>query len=270
MTTPPVYEIYALRFATLASSAKDNFLLRGEVHDGPLALDFFLWAIRNEERVVVFDTGFGHEASTRRNRPLLRHPVEALAALGIDAATVKNVVFSHLHYDHSGNAECFPAATFHVQDSEVQFATGRCMCHRALRGAFDAQNVVDLVRNVYADRVKFHDGDEEPWPGISLHRLGGHTGGLQVMRVHTARGWVVLASDAAHYYRNFLLDNPFPIVLNIADAIEGNRKLLALADSPDHVVPGHDPQVLNLYPRLESDEIGISCLHLPPVGEVQL
>lgn len=268
--TLPVYEVYALRFATLAGSAKDNFLLRNDVHDGSLALDFFLWAIRSKERVVVFDTGFGRASSTRRNRPLLRHPVEALAAIGIDAAAVRDVVFSHLHYDHSGNAECFPAATFHVQDTEMQFATGRCMCHRSLRGAFDVQNVIDLVLNVYAERVCFHDGDEELAPGISLHRIGGHTGGMQVMRVHTQRGWVVLASDSAHYYRNFLQDNPFPIVLNIADVIEGNRKLLSLADSPSHVVPGHDPQVLRLYPGYGSDETGIACLHLPPVGEVQL
>jgi glyoxylase-like metal-dependent hydrolase (beta-lactamase superfamily II) len=265
----PVYEVYALRFATLATFAKDGFLLRADVHDGPLGLDFFIWAIRNAERTLVFDMGFGHEAGARRNRKLIRHPVEVLARLGIDAATVPDVIISHLHYDHSGNAEFFKAAKFHIQDDEMQFATGRCMCHKALNGAFDVQNVTELVKNVYGGRVKFHQGDEALAPGISLHRIGGHTGGMQVMRVHTERGWIVLASDAAHYYRNFLTDNPFPIVLNIADVIEGNQTLLALADSPQHVVPGHDPQVLGIYPRHPADA-DIACLHLPPLAAVAL
>ncbi|MGI4813741.1 MAG: N-acyl homoserine lactonase family protein [Janthinobacterium lividum] len=267
--TLPVYEVYALRFATLAASAKDSFLLRADVHDGPIQLDFFIWAVRNRERTFVFDTGFGHEASARRRRALMRHPVEALARIGIDAGTVSDVILSHLHYDHSGNSEFFNQATFHIQDDEMQFATGRCMCHTALNGAFDVKNVTDLVNHVYNGRVKFHQGDAALAPGISVHRIGGHTGGMQVMRVHTERGWVVLASDASHYYRNFLTDNPFPIVLNIADVIEGNQTLLALADSPQHIVPGHDPQVLTIYPRHPEDE-EIACLHLPPLAAVAL
>jgi DNA-binding FadR family transcriptional regulator len=39
-------------------------------------------------------------------------------------------------------------------------------------------------------------------PGIKVHRVGGHAAGLQVVRANTARGNVVLASDATHYYAN--------------------------------------------------------------------
>ncbi len=264
-----VYEVYALRFATVELSAKDNFLLRNDIHDGPLQLDFFIWAIRNAERTLVFDMGFGQGSSSRRNRRLMRHPVEALASIGIDAATVTDVAISHLHYDHSGNSEFFKAATFHIQDDEVKFATGRCMCHGALRGAFDVENVTALIENVYRDRVRFHDGDAQLAPGISLHRIGGHTGGMQVLRVHTQRGWIVLASDAAHYYRNLLQNNPFPIVLNIADVLEGNKKLISLAETVQHIIPGHDPQVLRLYPGHPA-VADVACLHMNPVADVEL
>ena len=50
------------------------------------------------------------------------------------------------------------------------------------------------------ERVTFHSGDGEVAPGVTVHRVGGHSDGLQVVRVETARGPVVLASDAAHYY----------------------------------------------------------------------
>jgi glyoxylase-like metal-dependent hydrolase (beta-lactamase superfamily II) len=268
--TTPCYEVLAVRFATMPVVTQEQFLLKADPHDGPTALDFFVWVIRGEGRLVMFDMGFGRRSSERRNRKLMHHPVDALRAVGVEAADVPHVAISHLHYDHSGNAEFFTSATFHVQDSEVQFATGRYMCHRALSSTFDVENVTGLVENVYRGRVRFHDGDAELAPGISLHRIGGHTAGMQVMRVHTARGWVVLASDAAHFYRNFLTGNPYPIVLNIGQVLEGNRRLVALADSPEHVVPGHDPQVLEIYPRLAgTGEVEAACLHLPPLAQAR-
>jgi glyoxylase-like metal-dependent hydrolase (beta-lactamase superfamily II) len=58
-------------------------------------------------------------------------------------------------------------------------------------------------------------------PGIELIKIGGHTKGLQSLRVHTARGWVVLASDASHYYDNMEKPSPFPIVFHIGEMLAG-------------------------------------------------
>jgi len=126
-------------------------------------------------------------------------------------------------------------------------------------------DVVKLVRKVYADRVVFHNGDHALAPGVDLLMIGGHTRGLQAVRVATQRGRVVLASDASHYYENFEQGRPFPIVYNVADMLEGHKRVVAEADSPQHVIPGHDPQVLRRYPNWAGDKAGIACLHLPPV-----
>jgi glyoxylase-like metal-dependent hydrolase (beta-lactamase superfamily II) len=96
--------------------------------------------------------------------------------------------------------------------------------------------------------VRFHHGDEEIAPGVSLHLIGGHTMGMQAVRVKTRRGWVVLASDASHFYANMEETRPFPIVYSVADMVDGYRKLRALADSPAHLIPGHDPMVMERYP----------------------
>jgi glyoxylase-like metal-dependent hydrolase (beta-lactamase superfamily II) len=178
---------------------------------------------------------------------------------------VQDVVLTHLHYDHAGNLPRLPNARFHVQDRELDYATGRCMCHATVRHAYGVDDVVELVRNVYADRVQFHDGDDELAPGVELMLIGGHTRGLQSVRVRTARGWVVLASDASHYYRNIEERRPFPIVHNVGDMVEGWRRVEALAASAVHVVPGHDPRVLEIYePALPGLE-GIAVqLHQPP------
>jgi glyoxylase-like metal-dependent hydrolase (beta-lactamase superfamily II) len=105
-----------------------------------------------------------------------------------------------------------------------------------------------MVRRVYQGRVRFHDGDAELMPGVSLHLIGGHTMGLQVVRVATRRGAVVLASDASHFYANMEQARPFPIVWSVADMVEGYRRLRELAESPGHIIPGHDPLVLERYP----------------------
>ena len=86
------------------------------------------------------------------------------------------------------------------------------------------------------------------------------------MRVRTQRGWVVLASDASHYYENMSHGRAFPIVYSMPDMLAGHRRLLAAADSHDHVVPGHDPLVLRRYPLVEDDTTGIALLHVPPLA----
>jgi len=87
---------------------------------------------------------------------------------------------------------------------------------------------------------------------VTLHRVGGHTRGLQIVRVHTQRGWVVLASDAAHFYANWLERRPFPIVDDVGAYLDAFALIEVLADSPRHVIPGHDPLVLARYPAAGS------------------
>jgi hypothetical protein len=105
---------------------------------------------------------------------------------------------------------------------------------------------------------RFHDGDDELASGISLHLVGGHSAGLQFVRVHTRRGWVVVASDAIHFYANVETGNPFPIVFNVGDMMEGWARCRRLADSADHIVPGHDPLVRARYPAPSAELEGIA------------
>lgn len=259
--TLPCYEVYALRYATVARRPQENFIA-ADPHDGPMHMDYFVWAIVGQGETIVVDTGFTAAAAERRRRDFLRCPTAALATLGVDAATVQDVIITHLHYDHAGNLDKFPAARFHLQETELAFATGPCMCEPFLRHAYDVEDVVQMVRKVYDGRVAFHRGDVELRPGLSLHRIGGHTDGLQAVRVHTGRGWVVLASDATHYAENFRRRSPFPIVYHVGDMLRGYDRLRALADSDAHVVPGHDPAVLQGYPPARPGLPDVVALHL--------
>ena len=162
-----------------------------------------------------------------------------------------------MHYDHAGNLELFPKARFHIQDSEMEFVTGRAMTHKGLRHSFVLRDVQEMIAMLYGDRVVFHDGDEELAPGITLHHIPGHTRGLQAVRVHTKRGWVVLASDVAHYYESITDGTPFLTHENMFQMLEGFKRLRSLAPSDKHIVPGHDPLVLQRYPAPSADLEGI-------------
>jgi glyoxylase-like metal-dependent hydrolase (beta-lactamase superfamily II) len=259
-----IYEIYALRYATMSPRTPHlNYLVPDPHETTAQDLDYFVWLIRGHGRDILVDTGFNAEEASLRSRKLTLNPVDALARFGVNADDIRDVVVTHLHYDHAGNLDRFPNARFHLQDREMSYATGRCMCHGTLRHPFSVEHVTLMVRHVFSDRVSFHSGDGEVAPGVTLHRVGGHSDGLQVVRVETARGPVVLASDASHFYGNMHRRSPFPILYNLGDMFEGWDIAQRLAGHPDRVIPGHDPIVTEIYPRA-SDKVDAYALHLAP------
>ncbi|KQR81479.1 MBL fold metallo-hydrolase [Burkholderia sp. Leaf177] len=241
------YKIYAIKYAHHDRPARDNFI-GGDPHDDNMPLDYFVWAVVGESRTFLVDTGFDPKDGAARGRMTTRSVQDGLGAIGIRTDSVEDVIITHMHYDHAGNRTLFPKARYHVQDREMAYCTGRCMCHAPLSHPFDAEDVKSMVGRIFEGNVQFHDGTSHVAPGISLHLVGGHTNGLQVIRVHTERGWVVLASDASHLYANMEQDRPFPAVYNVGDMLEGYRRVHELADSPQHVIPGHDPAVLARFP----------------------
>lgn len=261
----PTYEVYAVRYATRAGRRQDNFI-GGDPHDGPMPMDYFFWLVIGDGKKYVIDCGFTEEVSAARKRTYLRNPVDALKLFDIAAEDVEDVILTHLHYDHVGNFARFPKARFHLQEPELAYATGKYMRHPFLNHAFEVEDIVGVVRLNYAGRVNFYHGDAEIRPGLRVHLVGGHSAGLQFVTVHTARGWVVLASDATHYYENMDSGRPFTTTFHVGDTLEGYDRVRAFAPTPEHIVPGHDPLVMQIYPAPRPDLAGIAVrLDVAPV-----
>jgi glyoxylase-like metal-dependent hydrolase (beta-lactamase superfamily II) len=259
----PNYEVYAIRYAWVGRRRQDNFIVH-DAHEGDMPMDYFVWLVRNQDRTILIDTGFNQEAARLRKRNFIQCPIQALSGLGVRADEVSDVIITHLHYDHAGNLRLLPNSRIHVQEREIQFATGRYMQYDMLRHAYTVDDVVDVVRGVYDKRVVFYDGDAEPFPGIQLVLIGGHTMGLQSVRVHTERGWLVLASDASHYYENFMKDSPFPILFDMGAMLRGFDILRSLVTDSADIIPGHDPEVMRRYPPLDTEHPDVVVLHGGP------
>ena len=241
------YELYAVRYARHDRKSHENFI-GGDIHDILQPLTYFVWVIRGRHGTWVMDTGFDQAMADKRGRVITRPVGEGLKTIGVSPDEVTDVIISHLHYDHCGNHGLFPRARYHLQDREMHYATGRCMCHGHQRIPFEADDVTAMVQRVFDDRVVFHDGVDTLAPGLTVHHLGGHSMGLQCVRVKTRRGQVVLAADATHLYAHITEGRVFPITYNVAETLEGYSTIKKLADSADHIIPGHDGEVLDRYP----------------------
>ncbi|MBO0689427.1 MAG: N-acyl homoserine lactonase family protein [Candidatus Dormibacteraeota bacterium] len=246
--------IFAVRYAHRATAMRsDNFYGPSDPHDGPMPMDYFIWAIAGDDGVVVVDTGFLPEVGDRRGRTTTADASQVLTAVGAAPQDVRDVVLTHFHYDHAGGLSLFPNARFWVQQQEMAFWTGPYAARPAIKHSIEPADIVELVRCNYDGRLRFLDGDGAMAPGVTLHRVGGHAPGLQVARVETGDGVVLLASDATHYYENLQTDRPFGVVHSLPDMYAAFDRLCALVPSPADIVPGHDPLVRERYAAVSPD-----------------
>jgi len=141
--TGETYEILALKYADLNNRTRaDNFLDPGDDHNSMMPMDYFLWVLKSDRRTIVVDTGFDKAEGARRGRDVMMNPTDALTSVGIDSRGIDDVIITHMHYDHAGTLQDFPKAKIYVQDSEVQFCTGRTMLDESERMAIQRAGCV--------------------------------------------------------------------------------------------------------------------------------
>ena len=210
-------------------------------------LDFYFWVIRGGGRVWVVDCGYAVRVGDRLGHDTLYDPADGLRRLGIDPATVSDVIVTHCHYDHVGNLEAFPQAVFHIQDREMLTVTGRDVTHPALK-MYGKRNTLTLVGLNYDGRCRVLRrrrrararpvADPGRRPFARPDRAGGGD----------AAGPVIVASDAVHLYEEMERARPFRVFYDLREMFEGYRTLGARMRSRDHLIPGHDPELARRFP----------------------
>src|SRR5690606_33803825 len=98
--TEAIYEVYAIKYAHLERKAYGNFLNADPHEDADMPLDYFVWAIVGSGRTIVVDTGFDAAMAAKRGRSITNPVEQGLEAIGIRHDAVRDVIVTHMHYDH--------------------------------------------------------------------------------------------------------------------------------------------------------------------------
>jgi glyoxylase-like metal-dependent hydrolase (beta-lactamase superfamily II) len=255
-----VYEVVAVRYAT-RRAWKSGLYHRFESYGEPdteASLDYYFWLVRDGPKAILIDTGFDPDVGERRGRTLLCEPREAMRRAGLSIENVAQVIITHFHYDHVGNIDAFPNAELLVPQRELDFWTSPPAGRAQFAEHVEPAEIARLEAACGSGRGRALSGEETIAPGLTAITVGGHSPGQLVLLVETARGLVVLASDAVHFYEELELDRPFAIIADLADMYRGYDLLRELQrDRQAIVVPGHDPGVMARFPSLGGAEEGI-------------
>jgi glyoxylase-like metal-dependent hydrolase (beta-lactamase superfamily II) len=213
--------------------------------DAPLDVPIPAWLIRHPKETVLFDTGLHPDLARSPETmgqlaslftAILRDGESIrgrLQDVGVDPDSPLTVILSHCHFDHVGGLCELPNARLIVQRAEWQAATGGDEL------SYDPR-LYDLgheVTTVVGDHDLLGDGS------ITCLSTPGHSAGHQSLRVVTADGPVVLASDACYFART-LDGGALPSFAH--DLEEQKRSLARLRaerSAGAEVIPGHDAEV---------------------------
>jgi glyoxylase-like metal-dependent hydrolase (beta-lactamase superfamily II) len=238
------YKIYTLYYGKRDATTADYFL--DDISNIPIGMGYYLWVATNGENTVVIDLGYHEDVGERRGRTLVRPPAELLDKIQMDPKTVQHAIVTHLHWDHVGGYALFPKARLYLQERELQFWTSSRLPE--WQSSVEEEELVAVVRLHFHGRLGLCDGAREIVPGITVHHVGGHTMGSQIVQVETARGTAVVASDAAKLYRNFIDGIPQPRSHSVTDQMNGYALINWLASTQDLIIPGHDPEAMRRLP----------------------
>ena len=253
----PEYEIYAAKYGGPVVRKVAIVLWNvGWDQDGPI--NYYVWAVKGKGgEVILVDTGPSPAQGAARKIPGFVDPINVVARIGATADSVSRVVITHMHWDHVGNIEgylrAFPKARFYVQKREFDFCVKNPVAQRKpVVAVFDpaASKIVGALER--SDRLVIVDGDANLAPGIDLFLAPGHTLGLQVVRVNTAKGPAIVGSDCAHVFRGYREDNPSVFIMDMPAWIQSFDKVKSKA-AIDLIFPGHDVLMHQDYPKVAED-----------------
>jgi len=254
----PVYEVYALRYATLPGFPVSE-LVQGADPARKLDIAMAVWLIKGNGRNILVDSGFYREQFFKEwtVKDFIRAS-EAVTRAGVKPEEITDVIITHMHWDHADGMDLFPNARIWVQRDEYTYYTGEAWQKKETHGGIEPDDVVALVKLNMAGRVGLVEGDaREIIPGVTCYTGGKHTFQSQYVGVKTKSGTVVLASDNMYLYENLDKHVPIAATLDSASNLRAQDRMKQIASSPRLIVPGHDAAMFERFTKVNDRVVKI-------------
>jgi len=187
-------------------------------------------------KYILIDAGLGARWTTDEldlldfERP--RRMLKNLNALGLRAEDIDIVIFSHLHYDHSGGALVqvgktlallFTNAVYYVQRRELEYALNPDPAH-----IHDYQQK-DVNTLLSSGQMRIIDGDCEIANDVKVFLTGGHSPGHQVVIAQLPGGEVFYPGDIISVKQHLDLQTTMVYDMDRARVLSERRKWLSAA-----------------------------------------
>lgn len=203
----------------------------------------YLWYIQGSDPITVVDTG-AQEDHYNNEFPMttIVSLDQGLKSVGLKPEDIKQVIVTHLHFDHIALANKYKNATFIVQKKELEFANNPHVF-----------NAVDYNTRYFEDlKFKIIDGDYEIMPGVTALLTPGHSPGGQSIQIETLKGKAVITGFCSQM--STFIQTPFMKEkrLEVAacglhiDCREVYDSALKVKNIADIIIPLHDPMFIGL------------------------
>ena len=254
MSSPlPIYQIYAVKFAGPFPRPMAKVLWNTD-WDKETYTNYYLWIVKGNGEIVLVDGGVTPLLAQEMKLEGYVNPVKVLMRIGIDASQIKKLIITNMNFDHINGLELFPNATIYVQEREFNFWVKDPIAqkHPFLMMSDPTGNAY-LAKLEGTERLILLHGDQEILPGIEVLLAPGHSPGLQVVAVNTAKGRAIVGSDCAHIFKNYEKEIPSCFIIDMIAWMKTYDMLKAKVPSLDLLFPGHDAKMLTDYPKVAED-----------------
>jgi glyoxylase-like metal-dependent hydrolase (beta-lactamase superfamily II) len=269
------YSIWVLEYAHVPHYHLSG-LIYGAHNQGHRRLPYCYVLIKGEGHVAMVDVGFNNKEygavlATTYGARNWHPPLEVLAECGVTPEDVDSIFLTHAHFDHMGNIEDFPKATFYLQERELSKWVWAMSLERRFRWLMAGVDPGDILRTVdlaRQGRLVCVNGDREAvLPGVNLRAaFDTHTWGSMYV---TVDGWV-FAGDLVYTRENLQGDDaadPQYVPIGFANGSQVNLIMTSEAmvkdagGDPTRVIAVHEDRLKDWFPSRKT-ESGLQIVEL--------
>jgi len=274
------YSIWVLEYSSVMKFPKTG-VLYGAHNEGTLKLPYCYTLVQGNGHNVLFDVGHMNKGWAKEFGDLLgvgnwHSPRTVLAEMGLKPEDIDTVLISHAHFDHFGNVEDFPKATFYIQEREIAKFVAAMALPQRMRFVMTGIDPGDILRGVDLARQRrlvCVDGSlQDVLPGIDLHAaFDTHTYGSMWVSVRNdgkraSEDVWVLAGDLAYQFENFgdsgSGGKPDRMYIPVGLAVGSQERLVETTEEmvklvgyeTRRVIPPHEERLKDRFPSRITDK----------------
>ena len=218
-------KIYAVNYGK--SDFQKRFVFQGDKSGGTVPFSWTCYYIEYGDRKILIDTGFNDMKMVKMfGIKDFKDPVAILKENGIEADMITDVIITHSHFDHIGNAHRFKNAAFIISRDELaELNKGKSMG--------EVKKFLSGNKNV----TQF-DESHMLYDMFNIKKIGGHTKGSSVVFFKYDGAEYCFTSDEAYVGENVTMNLPIGSSFNpgnnrkFVDMLnKGNYKLFIFHDT---------------------------------------